>query len=209
MARPTTISTERILEVARRLFLERGFKATTAEVAREAGVAEGSLFKRWKTKQELFLSAMSAGDEDPVWIQTLINNAGKGDLVEHLTSAAMQAVDFFRNLMPIMMMSWSNPIGATPGLPSHLCQPNSKPVQVIKKLAGFFDGEMRRGRMARRDPEVVARMFVGVMVHFVFLELVTKSHQELPLPQELFARGIVNMIWNGTRPDAPGKETSR
>ena len=79
----------RILEVARRLFLERGFKATTAEVAREAGVAEGSLFKRWKTKQELFLSAMSAGDEDPIWVQTLINNAGKGDLVEPLTLAAV------------------------------------------------------------------------------------------------------------------------
>jgi AcrR family transcriptional regulator len=209
MARPTTISTERILEVARRLFLERGIKATTAEVAREAGVAEGSLFKRWKTKQELFRSAMLAGDEDPIWIQTLINNTGKGDLVEHLTAAAMQAIDFFRNLMPIMMMSWSNPIGASSELPEHLCQPNSKPVQVIKKLAGFFENEMRHGRMARRDPEVVARVFVGAMVHFVFVELVTKSHQELPLPQQLFARGIVNLIWNGSRPDTPSKETSR
>ncbi len=61
MGRPTILSDEKILSAARRVFLERGIRATTAEVAREAGVAEGSLFKRWKTKHALFFAALATG----------------------------------------------------------------------------------------------------------------------------------------------------
>ncbi|MBU6163239.1 MAG: TetR family transcriptional regulator, partial [Myxococcales bacterium] len=38
MARPTTIDDEVILEAARQVFLEEGYAATTASIARRAGV---------------------------------------------------------------------------------------------------------------------------------------------------------------------------
>ena len=58
MARPTSIKDETIVAAAREVFLERGIQATTAEVAERAGVSEGSVFKRFKTKSELFRAAM-------------------------------------------------------------------------------------------------------------------------------------------------------
>ena len=58
MARPTVIRNEAILQAARDVFLERGILATSAEVAQRAGVSEGSLFKRFKTKADLFRAAM-------------------------------------------------------------------------------------------------------------------------------------------------------
>ena len=209
MARPTTISDDAILEVARRLFLERGISATTAEVAREAGVAEGSIFKRWKTKQELFFAALAPNDEDPDWVRTLASRVGHGDLQETLTEVGMQAIDFFRNIMPLVMMCWSNPSAS--GVPAPFDRPNPKPVQIIKKLAGYFEAEMRLGRLARRDAEVVARAYVGGIQQFAFLELVTRNRDELPLPAEMFIRGLVNLIWNGVKPDheAPLKESAR
>ncbi|MFP5213352.1 MAG: TetR family transcriptional regulator [Acidobacteriota bacterium] len=45
-----------ILEAAAKLFAEKGFDATaTAEVARAAGVAEGTIFRHFKTKEEILV----------------------------------------------------------------------------------------------------------------------------------------------------------
>jgi len=48
---------KKILKAATRVFVEKGYRgATTSEIAKEAGVAEGTIFKHFKTKKELFLS---------------------------------------------------------------------------------------------------------------------------------------------------------
>jgi AcrR family transcriptional regulator len=52
--RPRKIDDATILTAARALFLEKGPGATTKEVAAHAGVSEGLLFQRYKTKADLF-----------------------------------------------------------------------------------------------------------------------------------------------------------
>ena len=66
MPRPVSIHNDAILEAASQVFLAHGYQASTAEIARRAGVSEGSIFKRFKTKTDLFLAAMdvqSGGQE--------------------------------------------------------------------------------------------------------------------------------------------------
>lgn len=49
-----------ILAAATELFAEKGFAATsTSEIARKAGVAEGTIFRHYKTKKELLLSIVN------------------------------------------------------------------------------------------------------------------------------------------------------
>jgi AcrR family transcriptional regulator len=56
---------ERIAESARRLFLERGFDAVTvAEVAREADVAEKTVFNYFPAKEDLFYGRLEAFEEE-------------------------------------------------------------------------------------------------------------------------------------------------
>lgn len=46
----------RILEVANRLFFERGYEAVTvAEIAREAGVSRVTVFNHFPRKEDLFM----------------------------------------------------------------------------------------------------------------------------------------------------------
>ncbi len=197
MARPTQITDEQILNAAREVFLERGFQATSAEVARRARVAEGSIFKRFKTKHALFAAAMHT--EEPEWIRGLAQRSGKGDLKQQLTELGLEIVSFFRQLMPIIMMSWSNP--GPNGLPDVLSSPNPPPLRAIQKLAAFFESEIRAHRIRKHDAEIVARAFLGGLQNYVFMELILKAQDELPLPAEMHVRGLVNLLWNGLKPE--------
>ena len=56
---------ELIAETARRLFEERGFEAVTvAEIAREADVAEKTVFNYFPTKEDLFYNRMESFEEE-------------------------------------------------------------------------------------------------------------------------------------------------
>ena len=203
MARPVTIKDETIIEAARQVFLERGIQATTAEVAGRAGVSEGTIFKRFKSKVDLFRAAMGEQISEPEWLQQLSLRVGKGDVRENLFEIGMGVIAFFRRLMPLAMMAWSNP--GPDGLPCMISGPNPPPLRALKQLAGFFEAEMRAGRLRRHDPEVVARAFLGGLQNYVFFEMVYRAASELPLGQETYVRGVVNLLWAGVEPAANGR----
>ena len=58
MGRPRLIETQAILEAARDTFLVEGVGATTGAIARRAGISEATIFKRFRTKADLFFAAM-------------------------------------------------------------------------------------------------------------------------------------------------------
>jgi AcrR family transcriptional regulator len=51
---------QRVLEAAMEVFAERGYAgASTAEIAKRAGVAEGTVFKHYRTKKDLLLGVIA------------------------------------------------------------------------------------------------------------------------------------------------------
>ena len=53
---------------------------TTAEVARCAGISEGSIFNRYKSKDDLFRAAVATNLEASDWIAKLDARVGKGEI---------------------------------------------------------------------------------------------------------------------------------
>lgn len=193
--RPPTISNDAILKAAREVFLERGVAATTVEIAQRAGCSEGSLFNRFGSKAELFRAAMSFEDEDAPWLRVLSQRVGVGAVPETLELMALGMIDFFMKVMPLSMMLFSNPKH-----PGEDKGPNSPPVRGLKKVTAYFEAEMRLGRIRRRDPEIVARMFTGALIQYVTFELMYQSGDELPLAASSYARGVVELLWAGLAP---------
>jgi AcrR family transcriptional regulator len=199
MARPSSIRDETILEAASAVFLERGIQATTAEVAERAGVSEGTLFNRFKSKHELFRAAMLAHGARAPWVASLEERVGKGKVRDHLIELGLQIVDFFRVLIPFMMMSYAN---KGPGeVPHVLSEPNPPPLVAIRKLIAYFEAEALAGRIRRTSPEVLARSFVGGLQSFAFFELLLKGRDPAPMSAEEFVRGHVSLLWNGIAPE--------
>ena len=195
MPRPQTIKDEEILRAAREIFLEHGIRATTAQVARRAGIAEGSIFNRFKTKAELFEAAMRP-DLAELPVAKLAGRVGTGDLRETLAELGLDVIAFLRRIFPIVMMSWSNPRPS--GLPAVFDEPNPLPLRALAGLTAFFGAEMRAGRLARRDPEVAARMFLGALANYALFQILFRIPVELP--PAAYVRSVVDTLLDGLAP---------
>jgi len=198
VARPSVITDEQILRAARDVFLKKGITATTAEVARRARIAEGSIFKRYKTKYDLFCAAMQVNpDDEPAFFHSL-DEVKTAHPRQVLSEIALEILGFVRTLMPLMMMTWSNPSPA--GLPGALDTAKPLPLQVLQRLTAFFDREMRAGRLRRQDPETAARIFLGSIQNYVLFELLLRARNKHPMPAEEFVKQMVDMLWRGLFP---------
>jgi AcrR family transcriptional regulator len=192
MARRATISTAEILTSAREVFLERGADAPTAEIARRAGVSEGSIFRRFPTKQALFLAAMGI-DKTPPWLEEL-DHLGGDNLRDELAELALRIIEGTRELLPRMMMTWSTQ--TPPRMPT---EAHAVPARIIGAVTAFFDRQMRAGHLRVAHPEIVARTFVGTLIHYVFVETMGIETAGM-IDARTFARSLVDTLWQGIRP---------
>lgn len=186
------ISTERLLEVAREVFLELGIRATTSEVASRAGIAEGTIFHRFKSKEELFRAAMNFDpDAALVLVESLLAQGDSGDLRQTLVEFAERFIEFGRVAMPVMMMSWSNP-------ESQMCAERtseraSRYHRVLAALGGVFAAEIEKGRLRKAEPEVMSRMLIGSLHHFCMTELFM-GEPKSGLTHRDFAEQVVDVL---------------
>lgn len=192
MARPTVIDDKWLLKVARQVFLEKGAAATTAEVAKRAGIAQGSIFKRHKTKQELFRAAMQS--EEFPWMGTLEKQAPK-NLQKALEKVGHEIIGFGRNAVPMMMMTWSNRGSFGPFEESRAT--NQLP-PAGESVVRFFASQMRAGRLRKINPRVLATAYFGGFMHYALIEILRRGH---PIPEKEYVRGFVQILWAGVAPE--------
>ncbi len=208
MSRPTTISDDAILAAARQVFLAHGIRGTTAEVAQRAGVSEGSVFKRWKTKEELFHAAMRADAvEDVEYIRGLPERVGKGELREQLVEIGHQAARFFEKIVAFHMHSFSAGSERNQGVFEGPGEP--PPLVSRRRIASYFEAERRLGRIRDVDPDVLGRVFLGSIYNFVALELMLRGHDPRPMPIRTFVRGLVDVLLDGALPAPPKPRPAR
>ncbi|MFS0723074.1 TetR/AcrR family transcriptional regulator [Paenibacillus sp. 1P07SE] len=79
-----------ILEQAARLFEAKGYQqVTTAEIARAAGIAEGTLFNYYRNKGELFVAAVMPPSDDPQAADIVLSQMS----ARHLTATIVAMLD--------------------------------------------------------------------------------------------------------------------
>ena len=190
MARTRSISNEQILSAAREIFMEQGIEAKTSEIARHAGVSEGTIFARFKTKEALFIEAM-AMPTTPPWMASLDDKVGKGALREQIEGQGNDMLAFFLELIPKMSMAMSHSHEIRQKI---MRQKASPPVVAIKRISSYFEREQRIGRLGPCDPEILARALMGALHHFAFAEL-HGINEQLYMPRTTYVRGVVERLF--------------
>ncbi|WP_293913958.1 TetR/AcrR family transcriptional regulator [Deinococcus sp.] len=196
MARPRTITDEQIVDAAREVFLEHGFSATTAEIARRAGVSEGTLFKRFSSKEELFAETVGLNDYQH-WHHEVTALIGQGDIRLNLERLAHLFLEAARRILPNLMLMWSR--GHAPSVKAHAWR---DPVaEDIRALSAYFEAETALGRLRSFDAEVIATALMGALSTYAHRELVRGPTIE----GERFVRELLDVLWPGLEPPSIGK----
>lgn len=189
MARTRTISDERILDAAREVFLEQGLEGTTVEIAKRAKISEGTIFKRFETKEQLFLAAMAI--ELPVWLKRSWAEAGVHPLRESLRMVCEALIEFFKEMIPRMTMIMAKS-GKTP---KEMFGPDeAPPLRAIKALSIYLRQEQRLGRLGDRDVEILARMIISACHHYAFIEFIG-TNSAFQIEQARYIEGVLDYLF--------------
>jgi AcrR family transcriptional regulator len=166
-------------------------------VAERAGVSEGSLFHRFKSKEELFRRSMNL---DPEKVALLFASALAAieplPIRQALEQLATRMLEIGRIAIPLMMMAWSN---------SQVCMgdaSHAKPTPyrtLILGVTGYIRSQMERGTLRALEPEIVARAFLGSIHHYSMVR--TLSADDPNAPQQIsegpFVAGLVDLLLTG------------
>ncbi len=187
---------QQILDAALSVFSEKGFDtATTAEIARTAGVAEGTIYNYFKSKRELFIAA----------IENLIITVPLLDLIEKLPNGDI-GVAFKHILQNRFKLIESRPMSQMPAMMAEIQRdPELKALWAEKFLQPFLsqlDGMYRimteSGKFRRMEPAVAVRAVGGLILGFLMLKVMEGDASSLDrMPQEKVAEEMVQFALHG------------
>lgn len=197
MSRPQKYSDEKILTMAAKVFLEHGPQASTAQIAKEAGVSEGILFKRFKTKQALFEAALTLDTEPNQWRETLLASVGKGSPKENLQTAILALLTKLQKIIPKFMVLEGR------GLKRPLMKAKAKapPLEDAATFTAYLKQEAKLGRVQGDRFELHGHEIVGAVVHNAMMKI--RHKKDFCAPEEL-AEHLADIHLADSRKAKPG-----
>lgn len=191
MARPQKYTDERILKVAARVFLEHGAGASTALIAREAGVSEGILFQRFKTKTGLLEAALTLDTEPNQWRQVLLASVGEATPEENLKAAILSLLRKLQKIIPKFMVLEGQ------GLKrpfSHKVK--APPAEDAAAFAAYLREETKLGRARVDRFDLHGQEIVGAVVHCSMMRI---RHRRRSFSPEELAEHLTEVHLADTR----------
>jgi AcrR family transcriptional regulator len=183
---------ERILAAARQVMLQRGLVgATTKEIARAAGVSEGTLYNHFRNKEDLFLCTLR--DLPSGFIRLVIGlpaRAGAESVRSVLTEVARAATEFYDESVPM-----GGSIFADPDLLSRhralLHERGAGPHRANELLAAYLRAEQDLGRVrSDADADTAAYFLLGSIFQRAYWRQFLGETQD-PEADERFIAGVI------------------
>jgi len=187
---------QRIVEAAVDLFSRKGFRGTTTrEIAEAAGISEAMIFKHFATKRELYSAIIEVKSET----EELLASAAKASKAEDdagvLRSVGLKMLEQTErdpSLMRLLLFS---------ALEGHELSEiffESRVRRLHEFLSSYIRRRIEDGRFRSVDALVVARGFIGMIVHYLLIhELFGVKRSPRSSPEEvvelfvsIFLKGI-------------------
>ena len=172
---PPTGTREQLVDAAERVLRAKGLaRATTKEIAREAGYAEGTLYLHFADKLDLVRAVherlLPAFVE---LIRHLPGKAGLGTVEQNLTDLARGALRLYRDLLPLGSSLFADP-ELLERFRALLADRGGGPHRAWEPVVAYLQAEQALGRVAPgADPAAAALLLLGACQQLVFVELMT------------------------------------
>lgn len=196
-----------ILTAAAKVFAAKGFdRATIADIAKQAGVAEGSIYNYFKNKSDLLVSIPRHKIEPAV--QTITTH-----LPETATSPEEALALIAQNLVTTIRENASLIRILISALPSMNQSAREKYMQTVLMYAlslieNYMRDQIEQG-VFRTDlnPVVAARAFVGLFFPFIVLREILRVDTESDWNYDELIPALVPIFLNGARAKSPKRKS--
>ncbi|NET44725.1 TetR/AcrR family transcriptional regulator [Okeania sp. SIO2B3] len=183
----------KILQAAQKLFAKSGYDGTTIrDLAKKAGVAEGTLFRHFTNKKAILIELATQG-----WVEILT------DLLTELSemSSYKAVAQVMRRRM--LNMSRNADMMKVCFLEAQFHPELRDKIQseVIEKMTdvaeAFFATAMERGVYRQMNPKLVARVFLGMFAIAGFSQKTLLEPDASPQAMQEMAEGLADIFLNG------------
>ena len=184
---------DRVLKTAQRLFANRGYDATTTkDLATQAGIAEGTLFRHFENKKAILVEVATEG-----WVEILtdllteLSEMGSYKAVAQVMKRRMFRLHENEELLRVCFLEAQ----FHPELRERIQS------EVISKMTdvteAFFETAMEQGVYRRMNPRVVAKVFLGMFTIAGFSNDTIIQSDAPPYAMKEMAEGIADIFLNG------------
>lgn len=176
----------RVMRAALRLFVQKGIDGTTIkDIAREAKVAEGSLYRHYKSKEDLAwdLFKTHLSDFTHKLMRKVLQERTSQDRVRRFVEESFAAYEDDPELFTYLILREHSELAkyssANEIHPGHLV------IHIIED--GQKAGEIKAG-----DPYLLGSLFVGAVIRVCAV----KMYGNLKNPLKTYAADVSESIWN-------------
>jgi AcrR family transcriptional regulator len=203
VARPKAASKQAIMDAAIAVFRERGYEGTTIPaIAERAGIAQGTLYNYFPSKEKLLFACARAGGTPGTIFAHLRSDVGSRSVEELLTEAALRVVRFWDLRLPAVLMRAARPSAEDrPGV--------EFPRRALESVRDYFDAEIRAGRIRQADPETLAWGFLGGLFYRGFFDRVYGAPASFRHDRETFATSWAGEFAASIVVGAPARKPAR
>jgi AcrR family transcriptional regulator len=190
---------QQILAATEKIIQERGLaRVTTKEIAREAGFSEGTLYKHFTDKEDLFLSVIHKNL--PSFARVLEEHpAGTETVRANLEKIALAALSYYDKLIPLS----ASFLADTELLASYrrtLETTGSGPQRFYERMADYIAEEQRLGRIdPRQDPLNISVLLLGPCFQYAFFRLFLGTSPS-PTADQQYVVGVIQTLISGLEP---------
>ncbi|MEH7414981.1 TetR/AcrR family transcriptional regulator [Neobacillus drentensis] len=188
----------KILLAAIESFSEKGYASTsTNEIAKKAGVAEGTIFRHYKTKKDLLMAIVT-----PIMAKVvgpyIVNDFDKVlnqqyDRVEDFLRATIEnRRDVLKKLLPVVKIMLQE-IPFQPELREQFIDLIAK--NLFDRVSHIIEGYQQKGQIIEMPPVSVARLVITSVMGYLFSRYIL--FPDAPWDDELETERTIQFIMNG------------
>lgn len=189
---------KKIILSAIETFSEKGYAATsTSEIAKKAGVAEGTIFRHYKTKKELLMSIVTPLITKLIG-PIIINDFNKVldqqfDQVEDFLRATIEnRKELFIKLLPVIKIMLQE-IPFHPEWREQFLEQVSK--QVFNRVTAVIKSYQEKGQLIDMPPESVARLAITNILGYLMTRYILFPNRQWD--DELETERTIQFIMHG------------
>ncbi|MBA4536961.1 TetR/AcrR family transcriptional regulator [Bacillus aquiflavi] len=182
--------TEQILKAAIAVFIKKGLQATTQEIAKEADVAEVTLFRKFSTKQNLFKNVIKHVIENQ-FNPFMMEIAAEEDTEVFLTKIIKNRLEILSKNIPLVKMLISESLMGN--LTDEIDFPNIIFFSLKKGLDRHFEN-----KGDHVNTELCARQLGGIFLSQIILPnekpYYRLNEQEKNILAKTYAQSVISVI---------------